>query len=82
MQERGVTVDVAPRDDTGQVSVDAIETMLDERVRLLAITHVPTNGGLVQPIEEIGRLARTNGSFYLVDACQSAGQMPLDIESI
>lgn len=49
---------------------------------LVAVTHVPTNSGLVQPVEAVGRICREHGIWYLVDACQSAGQMPLDVEKI
>jgi selenocysteine lyase/cysteine desulfurase len=81
-QRTGAVVEVVPDDETGQLSVDALAEMLDERVKLVSVTHVPTNGGLVNPIEAIGRLTRAAGIPYLVDACQSAGQLPLDVEAI
>jgi cysteine desulfurase / selenocysteine lyase len=56
--------------------------MLDERVKLVAITHVPTNGGLVNPAEGVGEITRRAGVPFLLDACQSVGQMPLDVERI
>lgn len=82
MRDRGVSIEVIPANEDGSISLPALEDALDERVRLVAITHMPTNGGLVQPIEEIGKRVKGNGSFYLVDACQSAGHAPLDVEAI
>src|SRR6185436_13230561 len=73
----GAVVDVVPVDETGQLDVHALRGMIDDRVKLIAVTHIPTAGGLVNPVEEIGRVAREAGVLYLVDACQSAGQMPL-----
>ncbi len=50
--------------------------------KLVAVTHIPTNSGLVQDVEAIGKMCREAGAWYLVDACQSAGQLPLDVEKI
>jgi cysteine desulfurase/selenocysteine lyase len=81
-ERTGVEVVTVPNDEHGQVSVERVRELADERVRLIAITHVPTNGGLVNPVAEIGQIAREAGVPYLVDACQSAGQMPLDVDEI
>jgi selenocysteine lyase/cysteine desulfurase len=78
----GASVEIVPSDGSGQVSVEAMEGMLDDRVRLISLTHVPTNGGLVNPAASVGKVARRYGIPFLLDACQSAGQLPLDVERI
>lgn len=81
-REKAVVVDTIPSTDSGEACLDSLREMIDDRVRLISVTHVPTNGGLVNPVEEIGAIAREHGILYLVDACQSAGQMPLDVAGI
>jgi len=78
----GCTVELVPDDASGQIDVVALKRMLDERVKLVALTHVPSSGGLVNPIESVGAALRGSNAIYLVDACQSAGQLPLDVERI
>ncbi len=81
-ERTGAVVEVVPSDETGQLSVEALERAIDERVKLIAITHVPTNGGLVNPAAAVGRVARAAGVPYLLDACQSVGQMPVNVAEI
>lgn len=67
----------------GGVDVDSVRDLIQKhRPKLVAVTHVPTNSGLVQPIAEIGEICKSEDIWYLVDACQSAGQMPLDVQQI
>lgn len=75
--EVGATVSTIPSDATGAVDVAALRTMLDERVRLVSLVHVPTNGGLVNPVTPVVEAAHEVGALVLLDACQSAGQLPL-----
>jgi selenocysteine lyase/cysteine desulfurase len=76
-EEVGATVERIPSDDSGAVDVTALRAMLDDRVRLVSLVHVPTNGGLVNPAAEVIAAARSAGALVLLDACQSAGQVPL-----
>lgn len=67
----------------GGVDADDFEKQVKaHRPRLAAVTHVPTNSGLVQPVETLGSICREHDVLYLVDACQSAGQMPVDVQRI
>lgn len=78
----GAVIEVIPNDNTGRVSVEALERMIDRRVKLIGLTHVPTNGGVVNPAAAIGKVARSAGIPFLLDACQSVGQMPIDVKAI
>jgi cysteine desulfurase/selenocysteine lyase len=81
-RRHGVVIDVIPNDAFGATDPQALRRMIDERVRLIAITWVPTNGGLVNPAAAIGKIAREAGVPYLLDACQAAGQLPIDVAAL
>ena len=75
----GAEICVVESDQAGEVDLEALQGLLDDRVKLIALTHVPTNGGLVQPAARVGELARRAGIPFLLDACQSVGQMHMDV---
>jgi selenocysteine lyase/cysteine desulfurase len=81
----GAVVEVVEDDNAGQISITDLQRRLNDNqgpVKVVAITHVPTQGGLVNPAEEVGQLTRAAGVLYLLDACQSVGQMPVDVRRI
>ncbi len=84
MQKRaGVEITVVPSAPTGEIDLEALERELRAGgVRLVALTHIPTQGGLVNPAAAVGALAKGYGALYLLDACQSVGQMPVDVAAL
>ena len=84
-RRRGVSIEVIPDDEDGQLSLPALADLLDDGrapVGLVAVTQVPSNGGLVNPVAGVGALCRAAGVPFLLDACQSIGQMPVDVDEI
>ncbi|MEV2269805.1 aminotransferase class V-fold PLP-dependent enzyme [Nonomuraea africana] len=82
-RSRGVRVEVVPDDADGTISLEALEAELRKGgVRLVAINHAPTHNGLVNPAAEVGRRCREAGVLYLLDACQSVGQLRLDVAEL
>ncbi len=78
----GLQVVIIDDDEHGQIDVAQLERELADGAAMVALTHVPTNGGLVNPAAEVGELCRRHDTFYVLDACQSAGQVPLDVDEI
>ena len=78
----GIEVVLAPDTPDGIVDVAALEGLITARTRLIAISHMPTNDGLINPAREIGQAVRRHGVPFLLDACQSVGQMPIDVKAL
>jgi len=82
VERRGVTIDVIGDDEHGQVDVQELARRIGTDVALVALTHVPTNGGLVNPAAAVGAIANAAGVPFLLDACQSVGQLDVDVAAI
>ncbi len=82
-EETGAEIKVIENDRYGALSIEALKKSITDYVKLIALTHVPTNGGIVNPAEEVGKIwLREAGILYLLDACRSMGQMPMDVQRI
>jgi len=81
-QRHEIEVVFVPDDDSGQLDVAALRGLVDDRTRLIAMSWIPTQGGLVNPAAAVGAVARDAGVPYLLDACQAAGQLPIDVDAL
>jgi cysteine desulfurase/selenocysteine lyase len=78
----GAVVEVMASDAEGIPDLGALEASLDDRSRVVMLTHVPASSGTVNPVAQVGALVRRSKALYVVDACQSAGQLPVDVDVI
>ncbi|KQW72447.1 hypothetical protein ASD03_32375 [Ensifer sp. Root127] len=78
----GATIEVAPCDATTAVDVEALKRILDDRVRLVALTWIGASGPLVNPATELGAALAGTNAVYVIDASQALGQLPIDVTEL
>ena len=78
----GATLRVIPLDDDGALRLDAAADLITERTKLVAFTHVSNVLGVINPVEQLVALARAVGATVVLDACQSAPHLPLDVRAL
>ena len=81
-RQKNVEIKLVPTDASGCIDLDQLENTISARTRLIALTHIASQRGDIQPAVEVGQIARTNKVVFLLDACQSAGQLPLDVSEL
>lgn len=80
--QMGATVEPIPVDSTGTLDLDALQRMLDERVRMVACGHVSNALGTVNPVERIVQLAHQAGALCLIDGAQAMSHMRVDVQAL
>lgn len=78
----GIETTIVPADSQGLVDPKDIEKSIKPNTRLIVTTHASNVTGTLMPIEEIGSIARNHGIYYLLDAAQTAGSLPMDLSKL
>ena len=81
-RDKGIEIDIVPSDKSGQLDVTELELLITPRTKALFLTHIASQTGGVNPAEKAGDIARKHGLIYVLDACQSVGQMPVNVKAI
>ena len=81
-KQQGVNIVVIPNNSAGTIDLECLEAAINSRVKLIALTHVPSQSGVIHPAASVGKLARAHNILYLLDACQSAGQIDLNVDTL
>ena len=81
-QSKGIKIDIMPTDAVGAIDFKTLNESVTTRTKAVFLTHVPSQTGVINPVNAIGEFARKHGLIYVLDACQSVGQMPVDVKAI
>ena len=81
-KQKGIKIRVVKNRKDRSFDLASFENAIDEKVKLIAATHIPTSSGQVAPVVEIGKIAKNYNIPYLLDTCQSMGQCPVDVQEI
>ena len=81
-EERGAEVSFVKIDENGELRQDEVQEQIDERTKIVCVTHASNVLGTINPIRDIGRVAHRYGALFLVDAAQSVPHMPVDVQDI
>lgn len=77
-----INISILEEDENGDIDLSDLENKIDQNTSLIAITHIPTDNGIIAPVEQVGKLSKKYRIPFLLDACQSAGQVDIDVRKI
>jgi cysteine desulfurase / selenocysteine lyase len=78
----GFALKVAPIDATGGLDLAALEALITPKTKMVAVTHLANATGALVPVETIAKMAHAKGAKFLVDGCQAAPRMKVDVRAI
>lgn len=81
-KRHGVEIRVAQQAHGGGIDLDHLTSLIDDKTQVISISHMPSSSGEINQVAEVGRIAKTAGVLYVLDACQSAGHVPVSIADI
>ena len=81
-EQTGAVIKVVPIDDAGIFLMDEYEKLLSAKTKMVAVTHVSNALGTIVPVEDVIRLAREKEAFILLDGCQAAPHLPVDVQAL
>jgi cysteine desulfurase/selenocysteine lyase len=81
-QRDGIEIRVAKAGEDGKLDLEHLEALIDGRTQLISLTHVPSSSGQVAPVKKVGEIAKRHNKIYLLDVCQSVGQLEVNLEDI
>ncbi len=81
-QRNGAVLKWAPISDDGEFLLDEFEKLLSDKTKIVAVTHMSNALGTITPVAEIVRLAHNKGAAVVVDGCQGAVHLPVDVQAL
>ncbi len=82
LEKKGFRITYLPVDKYGTIDIDALRDTITDKTILISIMHVNNEVGTIQPIEEIGKIAREHNIYFHTDAIQSFGKLPIDVNKM
>ncbi|MEN6412198.1 MAG: aminotransferase class V-fold PLP-dependent enzyme [Veillonellales bacterium] len=82
LAEKGVDYTIVPADDMGRIDPAAVDMAMTNKTRVLVTTHASNVTGNVTDIEALGQIAKAHGVYFILDASQTAGVFPIDMEAM
>ena len=81
-QEKGAKIEFVKIDENGELREDEVQELIDEKTKLVCVTHASNVLGTINPVKDIGRVAHRYGALFLIDAAQSVPHMTVDVSEI